>query len=123
MHLDVKQKLGQLPQEYPETLLPAISQYFEKSAKTIVVLDDDPTGTQTCYDVTVLTSWEVGLIAEELAKKPSTLFILTNSRSLPEVEVVELVSEIGKKLKAAALRSDREILVISRSDSTLRGHF
>ena len=123
MYVNVKQKMGQLPPEYKEELLGFIREEFINSGKTIVVLDDDPTGTQTCYDVTVLTSWRVALITEELNKKPSILFILTNSRSLPEKDAVELIREIGKNLKEAVRQSGREIVVISRSDSTLRGHF
>ena len=29
----------------------------QKNSKTLVVLDDDPTGTQTVHDVEVLTEW------------------------------------------------------------------
>lgn len=123
MYLNVNLKLEQVPPQYHEELLSVIREEFLKSEKTIVVLDDDPTGTQTCYDVTVLTSWRVSLIAEELKKKPCVLFILTNSRSMPELEAVQLTLEIGKNLNEAVKESKREIIVISRSDSTLRGHF
>ena len=115
--------MRQLPPDYKEELLHSIRQEFTQSEKTIVVLDDDPTGTQTCYDVTVLTAWRVELITEELSKKPAVLFILTNSRSLSEKEAVALNQEIGQNLKQASQDSGREIVVISRSDSTLRGHF
>jgi uncharacterized protein YgbK (DUF1537 family) len=123
MYLNVNQKMKQLPPEYQELSMSTLREEFLKSEKTIVVLDDDPTGTQTCYNVTVLTSWNVELIAEELVKKPDILFILTNSRSLPEPEAVQLSLEIGYNLKEAVKKSGREIIVISRSDSTLRGHF
>ncbi len=123
MYLNAKEKIEQLPPQYKEELLTSIRELFIKSEKTIVVLDDDPTGTQTCYDVTVITSWNKELIAEELKKKPAILFILTNSRSLPENEAIELAGEIGSNLKKASSETGREILVISRSDSTLRGHF
>jgi uncharacterized protein YgbK (DUF1537 family) len=123
MYVKVKQKMEQLPLQYPEEMLAAIRQEFIGAEKTIVVLDDDPTGTQTCYDVTVLTSWRRELIVEELKKKPSILFILTNSRSLPEREAIALTLEIGHNVRAASRECSRDILVISRSDSTLRGHF
>ncbi|MGZ8542083.1 MAG: four-carbon acid sugar kinase family protein, partial [Chitinophagaceae bacterium] len=123
MYVNVNQKLLQLPSEYKEELLGSIREEFINSGKTIVVLDDDPTGTQTSYDVTVLTSWRVELITEELKKKPSILFILTNTRSLPEKQAVELTREIGRNLKQAIKVSGREIIVICRGDSTLRGHF
>jgi uncharacterized protein YgbK (DUF1537 family) len=123
MYMNVNQKMAQLPPEFKEELLPSIREEFTRSRKTIIVLDDDPTGTQTCYDVTVLTSWDVDLIAGELKKQPSILFILTNSRSLTETQAIDLAIEIGKNLKEAVKESGREIIVISRSDSTLRGHF
>ncbi|WP_020605078.1 four-carbon acid sugar kinase family protein [Spirosoma spitsbergense] len=123
MYVNVTQKMGQLPSDYAEDLLASIRQEFIRSNKTIVVLDDDPTGTQTCQDVTVLTNWRVALITDELKKKPAILFILTNSRSLPEPEAVALTREVGRNLNEAAIASGRELVVISRSDSTLRGHF
>jgi len=123
MYSKVTQKMSQLPPGYPTEMLESIRVEFIKSEKTIVVLDDDPTGTQTCYDVPVLTSWHTALIVEELAKKPSILFVLTNSRSLGVGEAVELTLEIGKNVRDASAESGREIVVISRSDSTLRGHF
>lgn len=123
MYTAVDDMMKALPEEYSGILLPAIRQEFIKSGKTIVVLDDDPTGTQTCYDVIVLTAWRVPLIVAELKKKPSILFILTNSRSLPEKAAVHLAMEIGMNLLEAVKESGRDIVVISRSDSTLRGHF
>jgi uncharacterized protein YgbK (DUF1537 family) len=123
MYQNVNKKLKQLPFEYQELDISAVREQFLKSEKTIVVLDDDPTGTQTCYDVTVLTGWNVELIQEELEKKPSILFILTNSRSLSEPDAIKLATEIGRNLKKAGEKSGREMIVISRSDSTLRGHF
>lgn len=123
MHLNLNQQMDQLPAEYPDELLPAIRAEFVKTGKTLVVLDDDPTGTQTSYDVMVLTAWEVPLLVEELKKKPSVLFVLTNSRSMSEQAAVELTWEIGQNLKQAVIESGQEIVPISRSDSTLRGHF
>jgi hypothetical protein len=69
MYENVNRKMEQLPPDYPEDLLASIREEFKQSGKTIVVLDDDPTGTQTCRDVTVLTSWQASLIAGELKKK------------------------------------------------------
>jgi uncharacterized protein YgbK (DUF1537 family) len=123
MYLNVHEKMKQLPPDYQDLELSTVRNEFLKSKKTIVVLDDDPTGTQTCYNVTVLTSWHVEMITEELQKEPSVLFILTNSRSLSEPEAVQLALEIGNNLKEAGKKSGRGLIVISRSDSTLRGHF
>jgi len=115
--------LSQLPPEYKGDLLPAIRNEFLMEEKTVVVFDDDPTGTQTCYDVVVLTSWTLPILIRELKKKPSILFILTNSRSFSKEDAVTLNIEIGSNLCEAVKQTGRQIIVISRSDSTLRGHF
>jgi uncharacterized protein YgbK (DUF1537 family) len=115
--------MDQLPAEYAQDLLPLIRQEFMRSGKTLVVLDDDPTGTQTSYEVTVLTQWPVSLLVEELSKKPPVLFVLTNTRSLTEQAAVQLTREVGRNLRQAVQESGRQIVAISRSDSTLRGHF
>lgn len=123
MYTKAEEVFSTLPAETSADLLPLIRDQFLRSRKTIVVLDDDPTGTQTCYDVVVLTSWEKSLVVAELLKNPSILFILTNSRSLGKPDAVKLAEEIGANLLEAQKESGREIVIISRSDSTLRGHF
>ena len=123
MYQKAAQLLSQLPPEYKGDLLPAIRNEFLMEEKTVVVFDDDPTGTQTCYDVVVLTSWTLPILIRELKKKPSILFILTNSRSFSKEDAVTLNIEIGSNLREAVKQTRRQIVVISRSDSTLRGHF
>lgn len=90
---------------------------------TVVVLDDDPTGTQTVSGVPVIMAWDKELLAEELVKSPRMLFILTNSRALTSSETKKLHTEIAENLVSASRLTGRDILVVSRSDSTLRGHF
>jgi hypothetical protein len=41
--------------EWPDDLLPAIQRRIAESGRKLVVLDDDPTGTQTVYGIPVLT--------------------------------------------------------------------
>ncbi|WP_276372136.1 four-carbon acid sugar kinase family protein [Chryseolinea sp. H1M3-3] len=123
MYKKAQDVLTRLPVEYQADLLPAIRKEFLQSEKTVVVFDDDPTGTQTCHDVIVLTAWTVPLLLAELKKKPSILFILTNSRSLSTEKAVDRTLEIGRNLNEAVEQSGRQVIVISRSDSTLRGHF
>jgi len=77
----------------------------------IAVLDDDPTGSQTVYGATIVTA------LDELADDPLT-FYLTNTRSLGEDEAVERTYDLARRL----FEHDPEIELISRSDSTLRGH-
>jgi uncharacterized protein YgbK (DUF1537 family) len=88
-----------------------------------VVLDDDPTGTQTVHGVDVLSDWSVGALSAALAAPAPCFYVLTNTRSLPEAEAASLVGRITANLCAAAKATGVEFTVISRSDSTLRGHF
>ena len=115
--------LSSLPPEWPDDLRATIRGQVEASGRTIVVLDDDPTGTQTVYDLPVLTGWGVDVLAAELAEKPACFYILTNSRALPGPEAAALGRTIGRNLAAASAQTGREVVVVSRSDSTLRGHY
>lgn len=93
----------------------------------VIVLDDDPTGTQTVHSVPVLTVWDVDALAAELLDDAPAAFILTNSRALPPDPANALAREIGKNLRDAAAQTGkvfgRDFVVVSRGDSTLRGHF
>lgn len=55
--LSKKFVLGTLPPEWPTDPIEDIISLNQKSSKTLVVLDDDPTGTQTVHDIDVLAEW------------------------------------------------------------------
>ena len=112
-----------LPPTWPEDLLPAIRAGVTASRNKLVVLDDDPTGTQTVYDLPVLTQWSTELLRAEMANDLACFYLLTNSRSLSCEDAVTLDTEIAANLKAASAATGRPFSVVSRSDSTLRGHF
>src|SRR5262245_39913543 len=114
--------LAALPPLWPQELLPAIQSKLDDVAK-VVVLDDDPTGTQTVYDVPVLTTWGVDELSRELAAPGPVFYILTNSRSLTLPAAQALNRQIGEALAQASSQSGRPFTVVSRSDSTLRGHY
>lgn len=94
-------------------------------APILVVLDDDPTGTQTCHDITILTVWDTTRLAAEFrATSPgSGFFILTNSRALHPQQARDLIVGICKNLQTAAKEAGAKFEIVLRSDSTLRGHF
>lgn len=112
-----------LPPPWPESRLDAIRARLHAGAAKLVVLDDDPTGTQTVYDVPVLTTWGVDDLARELAAPDPVFYILTNSRSLALPAAQALNAAIGAALLQAGARTGRAFSVVSRSDSTLRGHY
>ncbi len=105
--------------------LPPIDNQYQVSAPSgkdvMIVLDDDPTGTQTVHDVLVITEWTLALL-EEGFKHP-IFYILTNSRSLNEMQAYERVFEVCSAIKTVSLKVEKSFLIIARGDSTLRGHF
>ncbi len=118
-----QEMLDRLPPEWATDLLPEIRKQIRTSRRKVVVLDDDPTGTQTVYDIPVLTEWSVETLCAELESELPAFYVLTNSRSLSCAEAATLNATIGHNLLEARRRSGREFVVVSRSDSTLRGHF
>ena len=123
MTKNLNQLLNALPPEPFHSALEEIRKVIRQLGKTIVVLDDDPTGTQTVYDTPVLTTWDVPAICAEFQQKTSLFYILTNSRSFPSSEAEALAHEIGANLVEASQQTGQGFTVISRSDSSLRGHF
>ncbi len=91
--------------------------------RKIVVLDDDPTGVQTVHGVSVYTDWEEGTLAQAFAERNDLFFILTNSRSftIPQTEAVHV--EIGCRIARVSQQVKTDYILISRGDSTLRGHY
>ncbi|WP_395145225.1 four-carbon acid sugar kinase family protein [Armatimonas sp.] len=88
-----------------------------------ILLDDDPTGTQTVSGVAVLTEWSVETLASELERGNAGFFVLTNSRALNTEAAHALYQEIGRNLKVASAQTQIPVRVLARGDSTLRGHF
>lgn len=90
----------------------------------IIVLDDDPTGSQTVHSCLLLTSWDVDTLRLGLADQSPIFFILTNTRALTPEQAESRTREVTHNLKEAlAAEKIKDFLVVSRSDSTLRGHY
>ncbi|KAK8525941.1 hypothetical protein V6N13_017024 [Hibiscus sabdariffa] len=116
--------LQNIPPEWPVDPINDIHMLNQKNSKTLVVLDDDPTGTQTVHDVEVLTEWSIESLVEQFRKKPICFYILTNSRALSSEKASALIKDICSNLCSAAKSVDGiDYTVVLRGDSTLRGHF
>jgi uncharacterized protein YgbK (DUF1537 family) len=90
----------------------------------IIVLDDDPTGSQTVHSCLLLMQWDVATLRLGLADDAPIFFVLTNTRALAPEKAAAVTREACHNLKAAiALENIHDFLVVSRSDSTLRGHY
>lgn len=91
--------------------------------KKLIVLDDDPTGVQTVHGVSVYTDWSVDSIEQGFKEKQPMFFILTNSRGLIASETEIVHREIAANVAAVAKKLNQSFVIISRGDSTLRGHY
>ena len=90
----------------------------------IIVIDDDPTGSQSVHDCLLLLNWNYETLLKGLLSKSSLLFVLANTRSLSEKEVKKRLQEICNNLKKVSIENNirDNLLFVSRGDSTLRGH-
>ena len=91
--------------------------------RVLIVLDDDPTGTQSVADLPVLTNWSADALAWGLRQGCPAVYVMTNSRSLDPAEAEQRNREVAEAAYTAAERTGLAIDFVSRSDSTLRGHF
>lgn len=94
----------------------------------IIVLDDDPTGSQTVHGCLLLTRWDVHTLREALTDASPLFFVLTNTRAMSAAQAAAVTREVCQNLKLALAdlaAEGRSVhpLFVSRSDSTLRGHY
>ncbi len=93
---------------------------MEITKRRTVIIDDDPTGCQTVRDVPVLMVWDEESIGAALVQYEA-FFILTNTRAMTSDEARRVSYEVAENLKRAT-DGRYELVIMSRSDSTLRGH-
>jgi len=95
--------------------------YLNKMMKNkLIVLDDDPTGCQTVHDIEILMVWDSSSL-KTVFEKNDVFYILTNSRAYSEDTAMSLNRSICQNLLKVS--DKKQLRIISRSDSTLRGHF
>lgn len=113
--------------EYPAYDEAGVKRRYEEALKTmkskIVVLDDDPTGVQTVHDIFVYTDWSKESIDAGFKDGNPMFFILTNSRGFTAKETERVHKEIGERVVKASKDNGIPFILISRGDSTLRGHY
>lgn len=96
---------------------------IEANNKKIVVLDDDPTGVQTVHNISVYTNWDKDSIRQGFEEENNLFYVLTNSRGFTEEQTTKAHHEIAEVVDEVARETGKEYIFISRSDSTLRGHY
>ncbi|MEG0720722.1 MAG: four-carbon acid sugar kinase family protein, partial [Lachnospiraceae bacterium] len=100
-----------------------LNQEIKASNVKIVVLDDDPTGVQTVHNVSVYTDWTKESIAKGFQETNNLFYILTNSRGFTVAQTEEAHRQIAQTVSETAAIQHKGYLLVSRSDSTLRGHY
>lgn len=91
------------------------------ASRRLLVLDDDPTGSQCVAGIDVAFDDDPAIPVGVLAEPGSACFVLTNTRALDEAEAVALNRRILSGVLAGGIPTEG-LHVVSRSDSTLRGH-
>ena len=122
-HLPIHKTLNSLPPEWDEDPLPHIDAALKASGRKFVILDDDVMGTQSVHDIAVLMDWSVDALRTELEADSRAFFVVTNARTMPESQARAVNSFITRNLCEAAQRASVDFSIVSRLDSTLRGHF
>ncbi|QNJ07641.1 putative sugar and nucleotide-binding domains containing protein [Synechococcus sp. Minos11] len=92
------------------------------SSPKIIVFDDDPTGSQTVRGCPLLLDFSTATLQAGLADPSPLLFLLTNSRALEPEQVRQELTALCRRLKPLLAQLTRPWMVVSRGDSTLRGH-
>lgn len=96
---------------------------LDNCRRKVVVLDDDPTGVQTVHDISVYTDWAPETFADGFKEDSWMFFILTNSRGMTAPQTEAAHKKMAAGIMAASKACKKEFILISRSDSTLRGHY
>ena len=123
-NLNVKNTFANLPTVPDEMVVnELLAKELQDFNKKIIVLDDDPTGVQTVHGISVYTDWSAESIEAGFAEENSMFFILTNSRGFTAAETEQAHKEIANVIQHTAEKQNKEFIIISRGDSTLRGHY
>ena len=122
-HLNIEDALRSLPPQWGDDPLPYNDAALKESSRKIVILDDDVMGTQSVYNIAVLMDWSVDALRTELESDARAFFVVTNARTMPESQARAVNSFIVRNLCEAARQASVDFSIVSRLDSTLRGHF
>ncbi|OFA17223.1 Hrp-dependent type III effector protein [Acidithiobacillus ferrivorans] len=98
------------------------------TASKIIVIDDDPTGSQTVHSCLLLTRWDVETLGIALRDPAPLFFVLSNTRGMAAAQAAAVTRDICQNLRVAldrlaATGQALQPILVSRSDSTLRGHY
>ena len=89
----------------------------------MVVLDDDPTGIQTVQGCLLITEWDETHVREGFNDDVPFFYILTNTRAMTREEAARVTQEAMEMVIKVNQDYGYRLIIVSRSDSCLRGHF
>ncbi len=75
------------------------------------------------HDISVYTDWSTDSIRAGFKEERPLFYILTNSRGFTREETTKCHQEIAERVAGIAKETGKEFIIISRGDSTLRGHY
>ena len=120
INADILNSFTPIDEKIADVLLKA---EIDSDRRKIVVLDDDPTGVQTIHDLAVYTGWDKASILDGFREDNKLFFILTNSRGFTREQTEAAHREIAAVVDEVSKETGIDYLIMSRSDSTLRGHY
>ena len=120
LNAEILSSFPSVDEKYVDALL---EKEIARDRHKLVVLDDDPTGVQTVHDISVFTGWDDDSIREGFLEENKVFYILTNSRGMTPSETASVHREISERVSRISRETGIPYLFMSRSDSTLRGHY
>jgi uncharacterized protein YgbK (DUF1537 family) len=91
----------------------------EDTGPRVIVLDDDPTGTQTVADLPVVLRPDRETLARAAGQRPGPVWVLTNTRAMTAERARITLGEIARDVRSVF---GQAACLVLRGDSTLRGH-
>ena len=89
----------------------------------MVVLDDDPTGIQTVHGCLLITQWDEDNVRMGFTDEQPFFYILTNTRAMTREEAAAVTRSAMEMVIKVNQDYGYRLIIVSRSDSCLRGHF
>ena len=96
---------------------------MEEKKWKMVVLDDDPTGIQTVHGCLLITQWDEESVRLGFNDEQPFFYILTNTRAMTREEAEHVTHEAMEMVVKVNHDYGYRLIIVSRSDSCLRGHF
>ena len=89
----------------------------------MVVLDDDPTGIQTVHGCLLITQWDEQSLRLGFEDAELFFFFFTNTRAMTREDAEQVTREAMEMVIKVNQDYGYRLIIVSRSDSCLRGHF